>query len=230
MQPYFLPYIGYFQLVNHCDVFVIYDDVQYSKGGWVNRNRLLIDGGAKTFTIPLSKASDFLDVRDRRISDELDSSKMMNTFEQSYGKAPYWEKYKDLLTEILEYPDRNLFNFITNSTATIATTLSIDSKILVSSDIEIDKTLKAQDRVLAICRSLRATEYINSIGGLDLYQKSAFAELGINLKFLSSNLTPYPQFSEPFVEALSIVDALMFIEPSKLISQIKNDYTLVDPR
>jgi len=230
MQPYFLPYIGYFQLVNHCDIFVFYDDIQYSKGGWVNRNRLLVGGAAKTFTIPLMKASDFLDVRDRRISEAFNPSKMMSAFAQAYDKAPHWEKYKDLLTAILEYPDRNLLNFINNSTAAVAAALSIDSKILVSSNITIDKTLKAQDRVLAICQSLGATEYINPIGGLDLYQESVFAKLGISLKFLSPNLTPYPQFSEPFVEALSIVDALMFLEPSELISRIKNDYALVAPR
>jgi hypothetical protein len=226
MQPYFLPYIGYFQLMQHCDIFVIYDDIQYSKGGWINRNRMLFEGAPRTFTIPLKRGSDYLDIRDRTISPAFEPDQMMNLFRRAYSKAPYWDRHAELVRAILEFPSRNLFEFVANSITEVAACLDITTKVIVSSQLVIDRSLRGQDRVLATCEVLGATEYINPIGGLDLYSKTAFGERGIRLGFLESTFPPYLQFSETFVEALSIVDVVTFVEMSTVITRLQSDHTI----
>jgi hypothetical protein len=227
MQPYFLPYIGYFQLIGHCDTFVVYDDVEYTKRGWINRNRILTAGHVRTITLPLRRDSDHLDVCDRKIAPDFDSGKMLALLETSYRKAPFWANYQQPLEAILKYPDRNLFTFVANSISVITACLGITTDVIVSSSLGIDRNLRGQDRVLATCAAIGATEYVNPIGGLDLYEDSAFADRGMRLRFLRSRLTPYRQFSVPFVEALSIVDTMMFVAPIELGSKLRSDYEIV---
>jgi hypothetical protein len=227
MQPYFLPYIGYFQLIDHCDTFVVYDDIEYTKRGWINRNRILTAGRERTITLPLRRDSDHLDVCDREIAPEFDARKMLGLLQESYGKAPFWGSYQEPLESILEYPGRNLFAFVANSISGIAACLGISTDVVRSSSLGIDRGLRGQDRVLATCAAIGATEYVNPIGGLDLYEDSAFADRGMRLRFLRSRLTPYKQFSFLFVEALSIVDTMMFVAPIELGSRVRSDYDIV---
>jgi hypothetical protein len=208
MQPYFLPYIGYFQLMQYCDVFVIYDDIQYSKQGWINRNRMLLNGAPRTFTLPLQRDSDFLDIRDRRISPEFEPEKLMGLFNQAYAKAPGWDPSSDLVRSILAYPSRNLFDFVANSIANVASCLGIETKLVVSSDLNVKRSLRGQDRVLTTCEVLGAKEYINPIGGLSLYSDSVFRRSDVSLRFLRSNLTEYPQNGGTFLAGLSITDVV----------------------
>lgn len=227
MQPYFLPYMGYFQLVAHCDKFVVYDDIEYTKRGWINRNRILSNGVAKTITLPLRQDSDYLDVRDRQIAPEFDASKMLGLIEQSYRLAPFWATYQLHLEAILKYPGRNLFDFVANTISGVTSCLDIHTEIVVSSTLGIDRRLRSEARVLATCVALGATEYVNPIGGLDLYHDAAFADRGMRLSFLRSRVTPYAQFAFPYVAALSIVDTMMFVEPSELGSRVRSDYEIV---
>jgi hypothetical protein len=227
MQPYFLPYIGYFQLFEHCDTFVLYDDIKYTKRGWINRNRILASGSPRTITLPLRHASDFADVRDREIAPEFSASGMLALIRQSYHKAPYWSDYQQLLKEVLEFPSRNLFDFVANSISVLAACLGIKTELIISSSLGIDRSLRGEERVLATCKAIGATEYVNPIGGLDLYCDSAFREQGLRLSFLRSHLTPYAQFSFPYIEALSIVDTMMFVEPLELRSRVRSDYEIV---
>ena len=227
MQPYFIPYIGYFQLLGHCDAFVVYDDIEYTKKGWINRNRLLSSGEPRVVTLPLRRASDFAQVRDREIAPEFEPAKMLNLFRHCYGKAPHWEATEPLLHAICEHPDRNLFGFVHHSITTIVRSLQITTEIVVSSTLALAADLRGEDRVLAICAAVGATEYINPIGGLDLYHDQAFADRGIQLRFLRSKLTPYPQFDHPFVEALSIVDVMMFCAPFELVERVRSDYDII---
>src|SRR5437763_14407143 len=112
MQPYFLPYIGYFQLIGAVDVFVVYDNIKYTKKGWINRNRLLRDGKDAMFSLPLRKDSDSLDVRARELAADFDRDKLLNQFKVAYARAPYFVRIYPLLERIVRCDARNLFRYL----------------------------------------------------------------------------------------------------------------------
>ena len=226
-QPYFMPYIGYFQLINSVDKFVIYDNIEYTKKGWINRNRILMNGTDKQFTINLTKDSDYLDVRDRYISEVYDRKKLLNQITAAYSKAPFYNDAFPIIRECIEYPDNNLFNYIYNSVLKISRHIGIDTDIIVSSTLNIGKEYKGQDKVLAICKSLNATDYTNSIGGKDLYNREEFERLGIRLHFHKTDSDIcYKQFKNEFVPSLSIIDVMMFNSLEE-IREMLNRYTVL---
>lgn len=226
MQPYFLPYIGYFQLINAVDTFVIYDNIQYTKKGWINRNRYLVNGGPADFTLPLRKDSDFLDIRDRRIADDFDRKKLLNKLREAYRKAPCFEQVFPLMEGIISHPEPNLFHFIHHSVTEICRALAIQTKVIVSSTLDMDHTLRSQERVLAICEHLGAKTYINAIGGVDLYSRETFASRGIDLRFIRALPLEYPQLGGAFVPWLSILDVMMF-NPPEMVKEVISRYELV---
>ena len=210
MQPYFLPYIGYWQLLALVDRFVVYDNVQYTKKGWINRNRFLRNGADAYFTLPVKHGSDFLDVVDRYIADDFAPRKLLDQLAGAYRRAPFFAETFPVIEQVIAAPPRNLFEYVHHSIFTIAAHLEIRTPLIVSSTVPADHTLKAEQRVLALCDALGATRYINSSGGRDLYSTDAFAARGIELRFLQSRTAPYRQFNDTFVANLSIVDVLMF--------------------
>lgn len=220
MQPYLLPYIGYFQLIAAVDVFVLYDNIQYTKKGWINRNRLLQDGTDVMFSVPLKKGSDYLDVRERSLAETFDRRKLLNQFRENYRRAPFFASTWPLLEQIIGHADDNLFGYIHNSIVQLCAHLSLETEVRISSDIDIDHTLRGQDKVIAINQALGASVYRNAIGGLDLYSREAFREQGIELQFIKSRPLEYPQLGKPFVPWLSIVDVLMF----NSVETIKDDF------
>lgn len=227
MQPYFLPYIGYFQLIAAVDVFLVYDNIQYTKKGWINRNRFLQNGSDTIFSLPLKKGSDFLDVVQREISEEFNREKFLNQLKGAYARAPYFEETYEVLKYVVGYEDRNLFQFVNHSIATICQHIGINTKLSVSSDVSIDHELKSQDKVIAICNKLGAKTYINTIGGLDLYDRKAFDGCGIDLKFIKSKTFEYKQYDNSFVPWLSIVDVLMFNPRDAVHEAAVNNYELI---
>ncbi len=227
MQPYFLPYLGYFQLINSVDTFVVYDNIQYTKKGWINRNRLLINGEGLTFSLPIKKDSDYLHIMQRSLASSFDKKKFINRFLSSYIKAPYFSKVYPLLEQIVFFDDNNLFHYINHSIACVCDYLEIKTIILNSSNVNIDHSLKSQDKVLALCEHLGATTYINPIGGTELYDSMVFKEKGINLKFLKPSPLSYRQASLPFVPWLSIIDVLMFNSPEFVQELIDSNFTLI---
>ena len=210
MQPYFLPYIGYWQLLAAVDCFVVYDNVQYTKKGWINRNRFLRNGADAFFTVPLRKGSDFLDVTDRALADDFDPGTLLNPLAAAYRRAPFFDAVFPVIEAVILAAPRNLFEYLHHSITVIAEHLEIRTPIVVSSTVGIDHTLKAEHKVLALCGALGATRYVNSIGGRELYSTSAFAERGIELRFLQSRPVTYRQYDHPFVPGLSILDVMMF--------------------
>lgn len=210
MQPYFLPYIGYWQLINAVDKFVIYDNIQYTKKGWINRNRILNADKDIYITIPLDKDSDYLAVDQRNISRNFDRIKLLNQVSQYYRKAPNFKIGLSLFEEIIMNNDKNLFKFIFNSIEVICAYLSIETPLIASSSIDISHDLKGQDKVLSICKQLRANEYINPIGGVDLYKREVFKAENIELKFLQTQVFEYYQNRNEFIPHLSILDVIMF--------------------
>lgn len=210
MQPYFLPYIGYFQLVGAVDLFVVYDNIKYTKKGWINRNRLLQNGDDAVFSLPLTHDSDALDIDRRRLAASFDRERLLARFRGAYARAPQFGEVWPLLERIVRYGDDNLFTYLHHSLREVHAALALASEVRVASTIDADHSLRGQERVLALCEALGADTYINPPGGVDLYRREDFAARGIALKFLRPKPLLYPQFGGAFVPWLSIVDVLMF--------------------
>lgn len=226
MQPYFLPYIGYWQLLAAVDRFVVYDNVKYTKKGWINRNRFLRNGHDAIFTLPLRKGSDFLNIADRAVADDFDPGTILNPFREVYRNAPFFGEAFSVIEMIVTAPLHNLFEYLYNSIQIIADHLGIATPLIVSSTVGIDHRLKADRKVLAICDALGATRYINSVGGRHLYSVDAFATRCIELKFLQPRAVAYRQFGGPFVPSLSIVDVMMF-NSKEAVRAMLGEYDLV---
>ena len=224
MQPYFFPYIGYFQLINAVDEFVIYDNIQFTRKGWINRNRILVNQKADYISLALKKDSDYLNVNQRLLSDtwSVDKKKMLNKIVESYRKAPQFEPAYSLFEKCLMIDETNLFDFIHHTLKETLKYLSISSKITVSSTIEIDHQLKSEEKVLAICKALNASTYINPSGGIELYSKERFERNGIKLQFQKSNPINYLQYKNEFVPWLSMVDVIMFNDKLSIKQMLNN--------
>lgn len=227
MQPYFFPYIGYFQLMNAVDKFVVYDNIKYTKKGWINRNRILVNGKDSYITISLKKDSDSLDVRERCLADTwiIDRTKILNRIKESYRKAPYFKQVYPLIEDCVLFEEKNLFSFIFNSLTKVRDYLEIPTEFIVSSTVAVDFNLKATEKVLAICKDIKANTYINPIGGVELYDKKYFKNQGIDLHFIKTKDFNYSQFGNQFVPFLSIIDVMM-LNSKKDISKMLKMYIL----
>lgn len=229
MQPYLFPYIGYFQLIGAVEKFVVYDNIEYTKKGWINRNRFLQDGADAYFTVPLKSDSDFLNVNERRIAEgfwERDLPKLLARFKNSYQKAPYFSSVFPLLEDCLSNEKENLFEFIFDSIKSVSAYLNLKTEFIVSSNISIKNGLRGKDRVIASCKSLAGETYINPMGGMSLYDKEEFAAHNIQLRFLQPQNVVYQQFGENFVPNLSIIDVLMFNSREK-VGEFLQQYELI---
>jgi hypothetical protein len=229
MQPYFFPYIGYFQLLNSVEEFILYDNIEFTKKGWINRNRVLVNGKDSYITLPLKKGSDYLEIKDRYLSDTwyADRIKMLNKIRESYRKAPNFNFVFPLIEGIIFFEGNNLFNFIFNSLNKITEYLEIKTSFVVSSTIQIDHKLKADKKVIQICKTRGANVYINPIGGVELYNKDDFKSKGIDLYFLKTNDIKYEQFNNDFIPYLSIIDVMMFNTNEKIKEYLNSAYALV---
>lgn len=227
MQPYFLPYIGYFQLISAVDKFIIYDNIKYTKKGWINRNRMLQNGKDIMFSLPLKSASDYLNVHARELASDFNRTRFLNQFKGSYIKAPYFDSTFALLEKIILFEKNNLFDFLHHSIESICLHLSITTTIIKSSTIDIDHTLKSQDKVLALCIAAGAKTYINAIGGLELYSKELFKNKGISLNFIQSNSYEYSQLDNEFIPWLSVIDVLMFNSVENVKHNVFSNYKLI---
>lgn len=226
MQPYFFPYLGYWQLMNAVDKYVIYDNIQYTKKGWFNRNRFLLNGHDELFSINLVKDSDYLDVYERKISSEFERKKLVLKFRNAYMKAPYFKENFGFVEEIINYDNNNLFEYIFNSIVKLHKLFGMKSDLIISSSLKADHSFKAENRVKAIIKELGGDEYINAIGGRDLYSAEDFAKEGINLQFLKTRDVVYPQFKNDFVSNLSIIDVMMFNSVEQ-IKKLLGEFDLV---
>src|SRR3989304_1948761 len=146
MQPYFFPYIGYFQLIQAVDQFIVYDNIKYTKKGWINRNRFLQNGKAVLFSVPLKKDSDFLDVKDREVSADFKKDKLLNQIREVYRQSPYFEQAFSLFEKVVLNSETNLFSYLHNSIMETCQYLAIDTEIIVSSHLQIDHSLQGSDK------------------------------------------------------------------------------------
>lgn len=229
MQPYFLPYIGYFQLINCVDEFIVYDNIEFTKKGWINRNRILLNGRDTYITLPLKRDSDYLDICERFLADTWvrESKSMLNKIAETYRKAPNFRNVYPLIEKCILFNEYNLFQFILNSINLVNEYLQIHTPLVVSSTIPIDHEQKAQQKVIALCKARNADDYINPIGGVNLYQKDDFQRAGVALYFLKSKEFIYKQFEPEFVPWLSIVDVLMFNSKDDIKKYMTDSYELI---
>lgn len=229
MQPYFFPYIGYFQLIATSDVFVLHDDVQYIKGGWVNRNRILLNGEDRMITLPVQKSAYDFPINARSyVPDNQPYKDIINLIKQAYSKAPFFQQVSPLLNDMLMFADKNVARFNENLIRRIADYLGIKSKIIVSSEMEKNNDLAGEPRVLEICQRLGATDYTNPIGGTALYHQEAFQKQGIALRFLAAQNISYQQRGEVWLPFLSIIDVMMF-NSMEDIQILLTQYRLIEP-
>lgn len=208
MQPYFLPYIGYYQLIKAVDIFVYYDDVNFIKQSWINRNKILLNGSEYLFTLELKAASSFKKIMEIEVGNN--RKKLLKTICHAYKNAPNFKNLEPLLNAIFTSTEKNLAQYIIQTQQHIIDLLGIRNKFVLSSEIEKDNLLKGQKKVIEICKKLDAGVYINSIGGQNLYSAEDFKDSGIILKFLKPIQTAYKQFNNGNLPWLSIIDVMMF--------------------
>lgn len=212
MQPYLLPYIGYFQLAAAVDKFVFYDDVNFIKNGWINRNRLLQGDQVRYLTVPLSGASPMLKINEVRVEPhERWLRKLLESIRHGYAKAPHYPEVGALIGRILAEPLAPISQLASHTVIEICKYLEIETEFVPSSTKYENAHLKGAERVLDICGKEHASTYVNLPGGRALYDSNAFSDRGVELAFIEPNLCPYAQFdNDAFQPALSILDVLMF--------------------
>ena len=228
MQPYFFPYIGYFQLCHAADHFIFFDDVNFITQGWINRNKILIESEPKLFTIPLRKAS-----QNKKINEvEVDLGQMKKwrikfkkTLLQNYGKSPYFDEVITLINNVLDGHHRNISELAIASIKKTAEFLELPLESSKSSKKEYDRDVTPQEKVFQLCKQTNATEYINLPGGKQLYKKVDFENHNIKLQFLTPFIHTYPQLSEGFTSHLSILD-IMFLNSKETAKKMIANYAI----
>lgn len=229
MQPYLFPYIGYFQLINSADKFVIYDDVNFIKQGWINRNYILANKRKYLFSIPLENISSFKPINEIFISELAYnnwSKKFFATLKHSYNDAPFFESVYDIIYQFLNLKHNKIVTLALGSIKSICRYLDIKTELIESSSIYNNKELNGEERVIDICKKEKATEYINSAGGLNLYSKQNFLSNGLKLSLLKNLCAAYNQNLKEFIPDLSIIDTLMFND-IKSVKLMLNQYELL---
>jgi hypothetical protein len=228
MQPYLFPYLGYFQLINAVDKFVIYDDVQYIKRGWINRNNVLCNGSAHMFVFSINKDHQYKNINERFYTSnfEKEKEKFLSLLNASYKKAPYFNDIYELIERIFACKEKNVSVYNTYSLREICNYIGVDTEFLISSEIEKEAKLKGQEKILAISKALGADWYINPIGGVELYSHELFNEENIKLNFIKMRDIRYKQFGNEFVPYLSIIDVLMFNSKER-VRVLLDEYDLI---
>ena len=227
MQPYLFAYLPYFQLISSVDHFVIFDTVQYTRKGWINRNQILLNGQAHTFRIPVGKAPQTASIQEIRLATGVcgKARKLRNLFDAAYDRAPYKSQLWAVLGPFLDElrPAQPLLSHLTKSLRATCALLEIDTNISFASELAPRKSQSAQGYILDICRELGASEYVNPIGGQQLYDPQVYEQNEVRLRFLRSSPRPYKQFGQRgFVENLSILDLLAHLPASEIRSELQS--------
>jgi hypothetical protein len=213
MQPYFFPYLGYFQLMAAVDRFIFYDDVAFIKQGWINRNRILVDSAPKYMTVPIMHRSSWTRICDTLVHQESYSSwreRTMKTLQFAYRSAPNRGPTLEIIREVLEQPAGSIADLAIRSCLCVCSRLGIDTETAIASRRCASTDLNGEARILAICRREQARTYVNLPGGRGLYSGEAFAAAEVRLLFLRPTLAEYPQMATVFHGGLSVVDVLMW--------------------
>lgn len=220
MQPYFLPYIGYWQLMSSVDTFVILDNVNFSRG-WINRNQLLINNKQLLFTIPLKNCSQNVQINKIKISENYNyfKSKIIKTVSNNFSRESNFCQAMSLFNRVLEFKSNYLFDYLLNSIIEIKKYLKIDTKLVISSELNINDKFKRENLIIEICKKLNANTYYNLLGGNKIYNKKYFSEKKLNLNFHHVNL----KLSQQNLHS-SIIDLIFKYKKDKVIEMLKYCY------
>ncbi len=229
MQPYIFPYIGYFQMIKAVDKFVFYDDVNFIKRGWINRNKILINGKDNIFSIPLVKASQNISINQTYIKPETFKSwreKFLQTLTFNYKKAPYFKEVNTIIKQVLHTECDTISELAIESVISVSKYLALEKEFIIASKRYNNISLERQDRLIDISTKENAAQYINALGGQELYTKESFQEKGIILHFIKTSPITYKQFNDEFVPWLSIIDVLMFNSVDQ-VNEMLDKYELI---
>lgn len=212
MQPYFFPYIGYYQLVAAVDEFVSLDDVNFIKKGYIHRNSVLVDGKAQRFTLPV------VDVSQNRAIGAHDYvgdwQPFMDLLARAYRYAPHFESVNALVHACLRDGGANVARTNELSIARTMDYLGIRAALSRASVLDPEHVHRGQDRILDLCGRCDAEIYVNAPGGKTLYNSEDFRARGVVLQFMEPTLLAYPQLVDGFVGHLSMIDVLMWNDPA----------------
>ncbi len=232
MQPYIFPYIGYFQLINHVDKWVIFDDIQYISKGWINRNRILHPDLKKEwqyFTVPVRKHSLESRIKDMEINDDIRwRDELLGKLTSYKKKAPFYAETREFVSDCIRFKCLNLSEWVEYTLKKTCDYLNISFDYFNFSemDVNVGNVEHAGQWALEISDAMHADEYINPAGGVDIFTERDFQSRNINLQFLKSNLTPYVQRRGYFVSGLSIIDVMMWNSKNK-ITEMLAEYEIV---
>lgn len=219
MQPYLFPYLGYYQLVHHVETFVFLDDVTFIKQGYIHRNTIRLDGKPHRFALPVKNQSSYRLINDHYF---LDGSMLIDLVALAYKNAPHYSRVMPLVAEVIDQSERNVAKLAARSVSIVFEYLGLDRRILFSSEINKNNTLKAQERVINICQVLGAQRYTNSIGGISLYSRSDFSTAGIVLEFIRiRNEMIYQTQNYPYLPGLSMIDVLMICPHDQVLTLLE---------
>ena len=225
-QPYFIPYLGFWQLVNAADLFLIGDDYNFIKRGWIQRNRILVNGQPHFLGLEVKHITSFRKINETEFVD-FDVGQKLNTIYRAYRKAPQFDAGYNLVKAILDNPERNVAEFLFQSIKDVCRFLGINTKFIRSSEIPGNDSYKREYRIYDFCQRLGGDTYINAVGGQDLYHFDDFEKHGVTLKFIHPNLRPYKQFGNEFVPGLSILDVIMF-NPLDTVKDMLDDCSFIE--
>jgi len=226
MQPYFFPYLGYFAIMKYVDWWIVLDEVQFIRHGWIERNRILKPvEGWQYISVPLEKHSRDVLIKKIKIRQNEDwDNRILRQLEHYKKNAPYYPDTIEFLRDVLSYDTDSIAQlnvFLLKKTCSL---LGINVKVSLFSemDLEIEQPEKSGDWALNISRALNATEYVNPPGGASLFDRELFQDSSIGLKFLELELIKYNQGRRLFEPGLSIVDVLMFNKPEEVFLMLDN--------
>ena len=220
MQPYFLPHFSYFQLIANTDIFCLHDKLKYTKQSWINRNRIILNKKVSFMTMPVKSGSDFEKIDEKQISSIFNADKLLNSILFNYRNSPNVLQVTELLEKILKYESKNLLEYLINSVKLICNYLDIDTKIVKSSDTLYDSKLLRQEMIIDICKKLKGGEYVNSAGGITLYDPEVFLDHGIQIRFLKTYSLNHLNNVQSINDSLSILDSLMWFDKKLLVSKL----------
>lgn len=227
MQPYLFPYLGYFQLIAAADVFVLGDDLQYVRSGWVNRNRILQNHEARLITFPLKKDRFQLQINQRQLCDHFsdEAEKLIRLIVECYEQAPYFAQVMPLIERLIRFPQQNIALYAEHAIRELCAYLHIVTPIMRSSDLILGNPVDKQERIIRIAHTFEATTFITPEGGSVVYDRDHFARNRLLIRFFRMDPVEYRQFRQPFVANLSIIDVLMF-NCVEQVQQMLTEYQL----
>ena len=208
-QPNFLPWLGYFYKLSYSDIFIVLDDVQYTKGSYINRVNICANGNATRITMPVSPAKWDCKIRDVAIDPSRIRKKHLRTIEQAYSKSPYFDATFALLERAYDSGETDLATFNIGLIRAIAESLRLDIDIRLQSDMQV--TGKNNELLAQLTQAVGGTVYVAGKGARSYStgEDAIYQQYGVDLRYQQFAHPEYPQKSKEFVPGCSVIDLLM---------------------